>query len=108
MEINKIRQALNIFAQKIDNKFFYIDKAWFYGSRFRKENRPDSDYDITIQVAWNGNNLNCLLEEIIEDQTGEKVKVDIKFYDYYNPEHTPVINEKMKKGNELIYNSNIF
>ena len=108
MCIDKLRQAINIFAHKIGNKFYFIDKAWFYGSRYRKENRPDSDYDITIHIVWNSDNLNRLLEEIIEDQTGEKVKIDIKFYDENNPEHTPVINEKMKKGNELIYNSNTF
>ena len=107
MDEEKLGQAINIFAHRINNQYFYIDKAWFYGSRFRRENRPDSDYDIAIQIVWKVDTLNRTFEEIIEQRTGEKVKIDIKFYDEYKPECTPEVYKKMKKGNVIIFNCGI-
>ena len=65
MTTDQLKKSIKIFANEIGNKYFFLDKAWFFGSRHKKINKPDSDYDIAIQIIWDGDELNNTLQEII-------------------------------------------
>ena len=62
---------------------------------------------LSFNQYGNKTNLDKIFKDIVKNETGEDIKPDILFYSEDNPEQTPVIHEKMQKGNMPIFGSSL-
>ena len=92
----------------------FIKTVYFYGSRARGEERPDSDLDVAYEYYkkyFNNNygfpgetgNKDWLqndLKKQLEKYEGFKFPLDLQIYD---SDDTPTVKRKLEKGKILVY-----
>jgi len=102
---NKIKdEVISKFLSSISHYKRYINEIYLFGSRCRKDWRPDSDYDILIVIENKDRFIIDKLYDVVMDillSTGRLVSLKILTISEFNRLKsipTPFINNVVKQG----------
>jgi len=91
---DSIKNALQLIANELNPK-----KIILFGSRARKDHRPNSDFDFCVVEALNDAHKRSEVRLSIEDEAISLYKIDLLFYEELNKEYI----DNIKREGVLIY-----